>query len=207
MKIVFISDTHGQHHDLKLPIGDVLIHAGDVSQRGLPTQMQDFLDWFKVQPHPHKIFVAGNHDFMAERKEKVFQTMIPENCIYLKNSEVVIDGIKIWGSPITPWFYDWAFNRHRGAPIAKYWAQIPTDTDILITHGPPNGILDKTTTGLNVGCEELKKRIDQLNIKIHVFGHIHEAYGETRVDKTTFLNASVLNLDYRLVNAPIVQTL
>jgi Icc-related predicted phosphoesterase len=205
MKIVFISDTHGKHDELQLPKGDMLIHAGDVSPRGTLPQMQAFLDWFEKQPFKYKIFIAGNHDFIAERNPVLFESLIPTNCIYLKNSGIEIEGIYIWGSPITPWFYDWAFNRHRGKAIAPYWERIPENTDILVTHGPPFGILDETVTGFKVGCEELEKRLKDLNVKIHVFGHIHEAYGVKKVGETTFINASVLNINYKMCNQPVVQ--
>ncbi|MEO0042003.1 MAG: hypothetical protein RL329_1451 [Bacteroidota bacterium] len=206
MKIVFISDTHGKHDNLKLPAGDMLIHAGDVSAKGTLQQMQLFLDWFEKQPFTYKIFIAGNHDFLAERDSHLFESMIPSNCIYLKNNGISIEGIQIWGSPITPWFYNWAFNVHRGAAIAPYWAQIPADTDILVTHGPPYGILDETVTGFKVGCEALAQKIQTLNLKIHVFGHIHEGYGVQKVGETTFINASVLDLNYKLSNLPVVLT-
>ena len=207
MKIVFISDTHGKHDELKLPEGDMLIHAGDVSSRGTLPQVQQFLDWFEKQPFKYKIFIAGNHDFLAEREPYTFESLIPSNCIYLKNNGIEIEGIHIWGSPITPWFYDWAFNRHRGKPIAKYWEMIPKNTDILVTHGPPFGVLDKTVTGFTVGCEELDKKLKNLNVKIHVFGHIHEAYGVKKVGETTFINASILDINYKLSHKPVVQEL
>jgi Icc-related predicted phosphoesterase len=205
MKIVFISDTHGKHDELQLPKGDLLIHAGDVSPRGTLPQMQAFLDWFEKQPFKYKVFIAGNHDFIAERNPVLFESLIPINCIYLKNSGIAIEGIHIWGSPITPWFYDWAFNRHRGKPIAKYWDMIPENTDILVTHGPPFGVLDETVTGFKVGCEELGKKLKDLKVKIHVFGHIHEAYGVKKVGETTFINASVLDINYKLSHKPVVQ--
>ncbi|MEN9611408.1 MAG: hypothetical protein RLZZ628_2222 [Bacteroidota bacterium] len=205
MKIVFISDTHGKHDELKLPNGDMLIHAGDVSSRGTLPQMQLFLDWFEKQPFKYKIFIAGNHDFLAEREPNLFESLIPKNCIYLKNNGIEIEGIYIWGSPITPWFYNWAFNRHRGQPIAKYWDMIPKKTDILVTHGPPFGILDETVTGFKVGCEALEQKIKDLQLKIHVFGHIHEASGVKKVGETTFINASVLDINYKLCHPPVVQ--
>ena len=204
MKIIFISDTHGQHSQLNLPEGDMVIHAGDVSKRGGMNEIEDFLGWFESLPHAHKIFTVGNHDFLAEMNPSVFRQLIPDNCIYLENTGVVVEGIRLWGSPITPWFYDWAFNRQRGADIAKNWAKIPLDTDIVITHGPPHDILDMTIRGDLTGCEDLKNRLDAVKPRIHVFGHIHEAYGQKTIGETTFINASVLNEHYKLTNAPIV---
>jgi Icc-related predicted phosphoesterase len=116
----------------------------------------------------------------------------------------VLEGVHIWGSPVTPWFFDWAFNQHRGAPISKYWKQIPPDTDLLITHGPPAGILDATGGGHHVGCEELLKSVKHIKPKVHVFGHIHEAYANVQQDGTTFINASVVDSNFHLLNAPIL---
>jgi Icc-related predicted phosphoesterase len=203
MKLIFISDTHGKHHDIQLPEGDILIHAGDLSSRGQAAELQDFLDWFSTRPHTHKIFVGGNHDFMLERSPKAFAQLIPPNCTYLRNEAVVCEGIRIWGSPITPWFYDWAFNRRRGQDIRRYWDRIPDDTDLLVTHGPPLGILDQTARGESVGCEDLLHAIQRIRPRIHVFGHIHEAYGQEEREGTLYLNASNLNLAYQAVNPPI----
>jgi Icc-related predicted phosphoesterase len=204
MKIVFISDTHGQHEKLTLPEGDMIIHAGDVSKRGGMAELEKFLDWYERLPFTHKVFAVGNHDFLAENNPAIFRQLIPDNCVYLENNDVVIEGIRIWGSPITPWFYDWAFNRQRGADIAKYWAMIPKGTDIVVTHGPAYDILDRTTGGVLTGCEDLRAKIEEIKPKYHVFGHIHEAYGMKQVGDTTFINASVLDEQYRMANAPIV---
>lgn len=204
MKFVIISDTHGQHNNLTLPKGDVLIHAGDISQRGKENEIIDFLNWFSNCDFKYKIFIAGNHDFFFEETlEKDIQKIIPENIIYLCDSGVEVENIKIWGSPITPWFFDWAFNRHRGNQIEYHWQLIPSDIDILITHGPVFGKLDKTSRGENVGCEDLLHIIESIKPKVHICGHIHEGYGQTTSSKTKFINASVLDEKYALVNPPI----
>ncbi|MBC5833810.1 metallophosphoesterase [Flavobacterium sp. F372] len=204
MKFVIISDTHGQHKNLTLPKGDVIIHAGDISQRGKESEIIDFLNWFKDLDFKYKIFIAGNHDFFFEKtSENDIQKIIPENIIYLCDSGIEVENIKIWGSPITPWFYDWAFNRPRGAQISHHWQLIPIDTDILITHGPAFGKLDKTTRGENVGCEDLLHIIESIQPKVHICGHIHEGYGQTTSSKTKFINASVLDEKYGLTNPPI----
>src|SRR5690625_1620059 len=143
MKIVAISDTHGRHADIVFPKGDMLIHAGDVSSRGTRTQVADFIDWFARQPHKYKIFIAGKHDFFLEQADvQEIKELIPEGIIYLNDSGVEIEGIKFWGSPVTPWFYNWAFNRDRGEEIKQHWDLIPDDIRVLITHGPPSRILD-----------------------------------------------------------------
>ncbi len=205
MKFIAISDTHGKHEKLQLPKGDVLIHAGDISGRGLIFEVTNFLNWFNVQDFKYKILIAGNHDFFFEREpEDIINKIIPAGIAYLNDSEVIFDGIKIWGSPISPWFYNWAFNRHRGAAIKKHWDLIPHSTDILITHGPAYNILDATIDGHNAGCEDLLETIKVIKPKVHICGHIHEAYGTTKKSGITFINASVLNEKYELVNKPVV---
>ncbi len=205
MKFVTISDTHGQHSRLTLPEGDVLIHAGDVSRMGKEGQVLDFIQWFGQQPFEHKIFIAGNHDFYFEKMpDDVIGKIIPKNVVYLNDSSVTINGIKIWGSPISPWFYDWAFNRYRGADIRRHWDLIEPDTDILVTHGPVYNILDRTTRGEHVGCEDLLHTVNTIKPKVHICGHIHEAYGRREVGGTTFINASVLDENYTLVNEAMV---
>jgi Icc-related predicted phosphoesterase len=203
MKIVAISDTHCQHRDLVLPKGDILIHAGDVSKRGTIKEVSDFIDWFSVQDFKYKVFIAGNHDFYFEEIKDSVLLNLPESVIYLNDSFTVIEGLKIWGSPIQPWFYNWAFNRHRGEAISKHWNMIPNDADIVVTHGPVYGYLDMTDTLMNVGCEDLLAKIKQVKPKVHICGHIHEAYGTLSTPETLFVNASVLNVRYKLVNNPI----
>ncbi len=205
MIFVTISDTHGQHSKLVLPEGNVLLHAGDVTRRGKDAEVIDFLRWFAQQPFEHKIFIAGNHDFYFERtSDGDIEKIIPAGVVYLKDSGVVINGIKIWGSPITPWFFDWAFNRHRGPEIQRHWALIDKDTDILVTHGPVYNILDKTINGEHVGCEDLLQAVKEIKPKVHIGGHIHEAYGSKEVDGTLFINPSVLNERYEMVNEAVV---
>ncbi len=204
MKIIAISDTHGQHGKVVLPEGDAIIHAGDVSVRGTESQIVDFINWFSGLNYRYKIFIAGNHDFFFEREsQEKIKSLIPENVIYLNDSGIELEGIKIWGSPIQPWFQDWAFNRQRGIDIRKHWDMIPGDTDILITHGPAKGILDRLVYGEEVGCVDLLDAVNRINPAFHVFGHIHEGYGEHQEGKTKFINAAVLNEDYFLANSPI----
>jgi len=204
LQLLLISDTHGQHHKLSLPSTDILIHAGDVSSRGSKAEIIDFLDWFEKQDAQHKIFIAGNHDFFFEKatSEEV-NAIIPKNVIYLNDSGITIEGINIWGSPVQPWFHNWAFNRQRGAEINKHWKLIPEKTDILITHGPAYGILDRTIGNELVGCEDLLRRVEKVQPKLFVFGHIHEAYGIRQVNGTDFVNASVLDIRYQQVNDPV----
>lgn len=205
MTLTLISDTHFRHSQLELPGGDMLIHAGDLCGQGTEGEALAFLRWFGEQPYSHKIFIAGNHDWFFEEYDKAYiDKVIPKNIHYLNDSGVEIEGLKIWGSPVQPEFCDWAFNRKKGADINKHWKLIPKGTDILITHGPPFGILDTTASNYNAGCEMLLKKVNQIKPKLHVFGHIHEGYGMIEKGETIFANASSVNLHYQLVNAPIV---
>jgi Icc-related predicted phosphoesterase len=204
LKFITISDTHGKHSSLTLPSGDALIHAGDISMKGQFNEVKDFLDWFAVQKFKYKILIAGNHDFYFEREsDEQIASLLPDSITYLKDSGTTVNGIKLWGSPVTPWFFDWAFNRHRGEPIKRHWDLIPNDTDILMTHGPVFRTLDRNREGQHVGCKELFSKVQEVKPKVHVCGHIHEAYGSADKAGIKFINASVLNERYELVNSPI----
>jgi Icc-related predicted phosphoesterase len=203
LKFVAISDTHGRHKSLHLPKGDVIIHAGDVSYKGEEVEVVDFLHWFAKLPYRYKIFTAGNHDFFFEKAKPAYvQSLIPDGVIYLNDSGVQIENCTIWGSAITPWFYNWAFNRRRGSDINKHWKLIPMDTQLLITHGPAYGILDAVDNEKHVGDVDLLKKIKEIKPKVHISGHIHEAYGRKQIGDTLFINACVLNEYYQLVNTP-----
>jgi Icc-related predicted phosphoesterase len=186
-----------------LPGGPMIIHSGDVSSRGRFQETQDFIDWFASLPYAHKVFISGNHDFIFEKENNL---TIPDSIHYLQDSAVSIEGIKIYGSPWQPWFYNWAFNLPRnGKELKAKWDAIPEDTDILVTHGPPFGILDKVARGGDhVGCELLIERIREIKPKISVFGHIHEGHGTLELEGTTFINASMLDHRYEYVNKPII---
>jgi Icc-related predicted phosphoesterase len=206
MEIVCLSDTHGLHWQIDLPKGDIVLHAGDVSKRGKEHEIVEFNEWLGELPHQHKVMIAGNHDFLFEQQPKLAESLIT-NAIYLNDSLVEINGLKIWGSPVSPWYHDWAFNRRRGADIKRHWDLIPEGIDILITHGPPFGIMDFTFTGYMVGCEELTKAIARVKPKIHLFGHIHEGYGQVQTNDILYINASNLDLNYKAVNKVVVISL
>lgn len=210
-KIVFISDTHNKHNYLTskgmgniLGSGDILVHAGDCTSMGKSHEITNFLNWFGMTDFTHKIFIAGNHDFGFELNHDISEEFKEKGIHYLFDSGVEIDGIKFYGSPWQPEFYDWAFNLPRGEKLAEKWAKIPGDTDILMTHGPAHGMLDWTMTGQRVGCEDLFYRIMKVQPKIHVCGHIHCAYGQKSFHGVEFLNASVLDERYEHSNKPIV---
>jgi Icc-related predicted phosphoesterase len=196
MKIICISDTHNLHKNLKVPNGDILIHAGDMTCVGEIDEIKEFNEWLGTLPHRHKIVIAGNHDLHFEEESTKAKSLIT-NAIYLQDSEITIEGLKIWGSPISPNYHSWAFNRGRGEEIKKHWDLIPEDTDILITHCPPFGILDFDPEGKPKGCEELLKIIQQkIKPRLHVFGHLHDAHGQVKIGETVFVNASMVNTIY-----------
>jgi predicted phosphohydrolase len=163
------------------------------------------LEWLAALPHPEKVFVAGNHDFLFKQNGPLARSLV-KNATYLEGTAAEAAGLRIWGGPWQPWFCDWAFNLQRGEPLAEKWKSIPEGVDILVTHGPPSGILDRTATGEAVGCEALRDRITGMERppRLHVFGHIHEAYGIHTTPATIFANASICDLRYAAVNPAIV---
>lgn len=211
MRIVCISDTHSKHEEIDhVPDGDMLIHAGDSLAFGSLFDLEDFDDWLGELPHRHKILIAGNHDTCFEDRSDKAQKLVT-NAIYLEDSGIVIEGLKFWGSPWTPRFFDWAFNANRGPQLFEKWQRIPLDTDVLITHGPPKGILDTVITRdgeEQVGCNDLLRRLSELkNLKAHIFGHIHGGYGTEiqGIDRQVrFVNASICTEQYEASNHPIV---
>ncbi|MAF77682.1 MAG: metallophosphoesterase [Halobacteriovoraceae bacterium] len=207
MRLTFFSDTHSKHHEIPhFTGGDILFHCGDITKKGDLKELENFAEFISVQDYTHKIVIAVNHDFCfeAERSLKAEMILKDQGIVYLNDSGIVIDELKIWGSPIQPKFFNWAFNRKRGNEIKKHWDLIPDDTNILITHGPPFGILDLCATGIRVGCEDLLIKVKELsNLKIHAFGHVHEDYGIKTINDVSFVNACSLNEKCRYSNEPI----
>lgn len=205
IRLVAISDTHNHHHQITVPDGDILVHAGDFCGRGVLEEAQDFADWFASQPHPHKVVIAGNHDFCVEidpvHADRLFSD---PQVTYLMDQSVTVAGLRFHGAPWQPWFHDWAFNLPRGPELAAKWALIGDDVDVLLTHGPPQGILDRTFSGLAVGCADLTEALARVRPRVHVFGHIHEAYGTQEVDGTLHVNACSCTLRYEPLHPPVV---
>jgi Icc-related predicted phosphoesterase len=204
MKLVCISDTHGW--ELKdIPDGDVLIHAGDMTNRGLPHEFMKFFKWTVKLPHKHKICIPGNHDFLFE-KNHLYGRELLSNWRVLINESTTIEGVKLYGMPQQPRFYDWAFNVDRNSlRMQTYVDAIPDDTEVLITHGPPAGILDLTCQHNRMGCEQLRDRVKKLSkLKVNVFGHNHSGAGTAFIDNVTFINASIVNESYVPVHSPTI---
>ena len=215
-RFVFISDTHGLHNKMihPLPDGDVLVHAGDMCSHGTIPEVGRINCWFHSlsKDYDKIICIAGNHDWPFEIQpslaEEILKSRI-DNLVYLLDSEFVYKGIKIYGSPITPTFYNWAFMKDRGEKIKDTWNKIPGDTDVLVTHGPPLGILDKVIfDGQRVGCADLLNRVKEVKPKVHVFGHIHiNGKNPVQVEKhygIKFINASICDDNYDPKNKPVV---
>uniref|UniRef100_A0A8C2IZL2 Metallophosphoesterase domain containing 1 n=1 Tax=Cyprinus carpio TaxID=7962 RepID=A0A8C2IZL2_CYPCA len=227
-RFVCISDTHSRTDTIQMPYGDVLLHAGDFTELGLPSEVKKFNDWLGTLPYEIKIVIAGNHEltfdqeFMADLIKQDFyyfpsaSKLKPENyenvqslltnCIYLQDSDVTVMGFRIYGSPWQPWYYGWGFNLPRGQALLDKWNQIPDSTDILLTHCPPLGFLDWVPRKMQrVGCMELLNTVQRrVQPKLHVFGHIHEGYGMMTDGTTTFVNASACTVNFQPMNPPIV---
>ena len=211
MRIVCISDTHNCSGQFDVPEGDILVHAGDATVNGTAEEIRNFNSWFSALPHPHKVLIAGNHDWLFERDNAAARELLSDNITYLQDSAAEIAGLKFYGSPWQPVFFNWAFNLPRGWQIAEKWRNVPEGIDVLITHGPPVGILDSVLTpdGLSPeGCEELRNRVEQLaaggHLKLHIFGHIHCGYGSREAFGVKFINACICDESYLPTNAPIV---
>jgi len=180
MKIYHFSDTHQFHESLTIPEADLVVFSGDCSNPRDPFineyQVRTFIDWFAGLNIKHKIFVAGNHDTSIEAGLITKKDFTDKGIHYLFNDSIEIEGYKIWGSPYTPTFCDWAFMKARNK-INRIWETIPNDTDIIISHGPPKGILDLTINYENnleqCGCSALRKRVLSIEPKLVMFGHIH----------------------------------
>jgi len=198
-----LSDTHGRHDRVAVPEGDVLLHAGDFTKRGTEEEVRAFGGFLARLGHREKVVVAGNHDFLFESEPERARGMLGE-VTYLQDAGVSLAGIRVWGSPWQPWFHDWAFNLPRGAALAEKWALVPEGVDVLVTHGPPLGVLDRVWDGRRVGCEELARAIGRIRPRVHLFGHIHEGYGVRREGGVLSINASSCNLLYRPVNPAVV---
>jgi len=207
MKIVIISDTHNKHKFLgTLPEADVIIHCGDMTSMGHSHEIVNFMKWFSnLTQCSHKICVAGNHDWMFEKANVLARKLVPDNVVYLEDEEVVIDGIKFYGTPVQKHFCGWAFNRSE-SKMAQHWAAIPDDVDVLITHSPPYSILDLVPwQGECHGSPSLYKEVvERIRPLISTFGHIHEGYGIKIIDDIKFINASNLDGSYNCVNDPVI---
>ena len=207
MRLVCISDTHMQLNDVgPWPAGDILIHAGDLTYRGTPMEVQQELATMAALPYATKLLVPGNHDWLFSDDPAEARSLCKQYGVtLLLDSSIMLGGLEFYGTPWMPNFYDWAFMLPRqGELLAAKHAKIPDNVDVLITHGPPWGILDTENGSAPLGDETLIAQYLRIKPKVHVFGHIHESYGSRVKDGTTFINAASCNSKYRPVNKPIV---
>ncbi len=212
MKIVCISDTHMQHWHLKVPEGDVLVHAGDALIGGRQKEWVDFVAWWNEQPHPNKVFVPGNHDRVCEEMPDWARSGLKDTN-FLVDEGCRIKGVQFWGTPWQRPFHDWAFNQGDAFRAEKF-ANIPANTAFLVSHAPPFGYQDVVAgEHEHLGDEELVRVTNAIMPAFHAFGHIHSGYGVgqrwvyrdgDRSDVTVLLNASICNEGYKPVNAPLV---
>lgn len=203
MKITVLSDTHGK--EPILPGGDLLIHCGDLSVNGFRVEVIKQLNYLHEQYDKYSkiIVIPGNHDLFAERHPKEFE----EACLMagievLINRSTEYEGLKIWGSPVTPVYHNWAFNLPEGSRFDIY-ELIPPDTNLVITHGPPMGILDENNRMQRIGCQVLRDKIQEIKPLAHVFGHCHESQGSLIQDKTLFVNCATTVRELEFTNGNI----
>lgn len=203
IRIVAIADTHLFTDELEVPPGDVLVHAGDLCRGGTLDELREALAWLAEQPHRHKVLVAGNHDWAFAREPALARALLGD-IRYLEDSEIMLEGVRFYGSPWQPAYNGWAFNLPRGAALAQKWSRIPPGVDVLITHGPPEGIGDESGIGDRAGCTELRARVREVQPRLHLFGHIHQDGGMWSESGTVYANvttwecerpATVLDLD------------
>lgn len=204
-RLIFISDTHNKHKRLIIPECDFLIHSGDISSMGYEHEVIGFLSWFNKQKARYKIFIAGNHDWIFEKNRLLAKSLIPEGVIYLEDESIELEGLKFYGSPVQLEFCNWAFNRTEES-LARYWSNIPSDTDILITHSPAFGILDEVNhNGIHLGSPSLYNEItNRICPIISSVGHIHSGHGAKTVNDTLFINASSLDERYMVAYDPVI---
>lgn len=203
MKIVTASDTHGKHRGLNIPKGDIFIFAGDFEIK-TDYDLKEMRDWLNSLDFKEIITIFGNHDFTDNIQYNVLKKFFGKKIKYLCNNYTEVNGLKIWGSSYSPRFMDWGWMKF-DSELKEIWDKIPIDTDIVVTHCPCYGILDKTLPrDESVGSFTLKQKIKEIQPKIHICGHIHEGYGQYTDYKTDYYNVSVLDEMYKLINEPTI---
>lgn len=203
LRLVLLSDTHQLHREVEVPDGDILIHAGDFTMFSRTmAEITDFNTWLGELPHRYKIVIPGNHEFFLEADPS--RRSLLDNATVLINEGVQIEGLQIWGSPVTP-LYGGAFGLSSAEGRRRLYAEIPGNTDVLVTHGGPYGILDTAPdSGIHSGCRELFDAVGRVRPKLHLFGHVHGAHGVFQTEQTTFVNAALLGIHGSLENSPLV---
>lgn len=199
-RIVALSDTHGQHRQINIPKGDILIYAGDFEIRDLD-DLFEMRDWLNDLDFKHIVTIFGNHDFTEIMKTEDIRFIFGKKINYLCNNLIDIKGLKIWGSSYTPRFNDWAWMKSENY-LKEIWATIPNYIDIVVTHGMPYEICDKVFPCLkSVGSITLRDKIKEIQPKIFIGGHLHESYGQYTNGETDYYNVSILDEMYKITNS------
>ena len=203
MKIVIISDTHGDHRALGQLEGDILIHCGDLENlfHHDPAAIEEMDNWFGQQNFDHILCIGGNHDLTLEARHRMGQKPF-KNAIFLHDEEFIVDGVKFYGSSWVPWLHDHAFYAD-DRELRDAWAKIPRDVDVLITHTPPAGCLDVSSRGLILGCQYLTNRLKHLNPTLHCFGHVHASTGSLVSGDITYINAANVDGTFKITKPAI----
>ena len=230
MKIVAISDTHTRHKRIDalggIPECDILIHAGDFSWTGEYDEVVEFTRWFENQPARYKIVIAGNHELTFDCDSRRFdprcRAILADHphpdIFYLDNEAVILEGIKFYGTPWTPWFCDWGFNGYEGSDIPfkrglmldDIYGDIPEDTQVLICHGPPYDLLDKSIRDNRCGSKVMRKFLEGNRfpkLTTYICGHIHESRGHVVSNGVHICNVSTLDFDYETARSPVILNL
>ena len=203
-RIVMVSDTHDKYGELtQMPKGDILLMAGDLTFHGRPDELGRLNEWLDRQDYNHKVLIPGNHDLTFESMWDVAHRLVPAADAILNQEMYDADGLKIWGEPRQPWFYDWAFNVPRDRMKTEVWDKVPDNIDVLLTHGPPWGAGDICRSG-HVGCVAQRDYILEKRPRLVVCGHIHSGAGMYILGNTTVVNASVVDEEYHVVRRPVV---
>jgi Icc-related predicted phosphoesterase len=202
MRIVIISDTHTQHEKLGRLSGDVLIHCGDSANgfKRSPDAVRKLDDWFGQQDFDRILCTGGNHDVEMEDLSGA-GTPVLRNAEFLQDRSLHHRGVHFYGAPWTPELAGWAFYLP-ACEMRDKWALIPTQVDVLITHTPPAGILDRNRSGRSCGCPDLAERLLDLRPQLHCFGHVHASAGTVEINATTYVNASMVNSQYQIAHRP-----
>ena len=205
MNTMFLSNTHGHHETLLLPRGDMIIHAGDFTKNGTESEAREFLHWFSHLNYKYRIFIAGMRDAFFEQEPGLVRKLLPSNVIYLEESGVEAGGFKIWGSPFNTFNHGSAFSVSAGDEIREHWNKIPDEVDIVIGRMPAYGVHDEEGSGDHIGCKDLLRKLVRVEPNYFVCGNLHGVHRYEYRHDINFINASLLNPEYKIAYKPVFQ--
>jgi Icc-related predicted phosphoesterase len=203
MNTLFISDTYGHHEALLLPRGDMIVHAGDLTKHGTEEEVKDFLQWFSHLNYKYRVFIAGRHDHFFEEHPGKVARILPANVIYLQETGVEVGGINLWGSPFSTNHDGSAFGITHEHEIRDHWNKIPDDSDMVICRTPAYGIHDEDENGEHTGCKELMRKLVRVEPGYFVCGNVNDTHRFEYRYNTNFINASLLNQEYKVTYKPV----